>query len=79
MENEKKLRKKIRKFIEEEMSMGSSSPNFFMHGDGGGKFPYEEEVYEKEREEEQKLQQQTNRLGMEPISGAGLHQTGANM
>jgi hypothetical protein len=73
METYKELRGKIRAIIKE-YQMGSS--NFYMYGQGGDKFPYEEREDEDTATE---LEKKERDFGMEKISGAGLHQTNANM
>ena len=75
METHLKLRDKIRHIIMEEMG----SLKLYMHGESGGeKFPYEESK-DGNNEESIELEKKAKDLGMEPVSGSGLHQTGANM
>ena len=76
MENYKKLRDKIRNIIMEDEK---GFKNFFLHGEGGDHFPYEFDDNKKSNEEEKTNDKKAKELGMEPISGDGLHLTGANM
>lgn len=75
MEDMNTLRSKIRQIIME-YEMGSNK--FYMHGEGGDNFPYEDED-KKDKEEIENVLHKSVELGMEPITGNGLHQTGANM
>ena len=77
MEKHKELRKKIREFIIEEYQMGS--PNFFMHGEGGDHFPYEEDDNAESAKKERENKKEAQAMGMDTISGDSLHLTGANM
>lgn len=52
---------------------------FFLHGQGNDHFPYEEDDVKKSAEEEAANDKESKDLGMEPISGDGLHLTGSNM
>ena len=76
MEKHKKLREKIRDII---MENEQGFKNFFLHGQGGDHFPYEFDDNKKSNDEEELSDKKAKELGMEPISGDGLHLTGANM
>jgi len=75
METHSKLREKIRKIIAEEEQ---GFKTFYIHGEGGDHFPYEKQK-DGNNEESIELEKKSKDLGMEPVSGDGLHQTGANM
>ena len=52
---------------------------FFMHGEGGDHFPYEFDDNKKSDKEEKENTEKAKNMGMEPMSGDGLHLTAANM
>ena len=76
MKEHKQLRQKIRDII---MENEKGFKNFFMHGEGGYHFPYEYDDNKKSDKEEKENNKEAKELGMEPISGNGLHLTSANM
>ena len=55
------------------------SPNFFMHGEGGDHFPYEEDDNAESAKKERENKKEAQAMGMDTISGDSLHLTGANM
>jgi len=76
MEQHKKLRAKIRNFI---LENEQGFKTFFLHGQGGEEFPYEDDEFIKGTEKEEETEKKATDLGMEPISGDSLHLTSSNM